>query len=150
VDALARPLWLGLLFLVIGLLVLGQGVVSTHQRRRFRARSVITQAHVLELRQSWLHNTDGPSTIVHTPVVRFALPDGRTVEAATMTGTKPAPARVGDVVDVRYDPDRPTLVDLAHSRAGGLVSCMFVGLGLVFATIGAVLTWLGATHASLR
>lgn len=82
------------------------------------------------------------------PVVRFTLSDGRVVEAETMTGSMPAPAQVGEVVEVRYDPDDPSRVNLAHGLAQpGNLGCLttilaagFLGVGLLVVAVWFLLT----------
>ena len=72
-------------------------------------------------------------------VVRFALPDGRSVDTATMSARNPPlPAQVGQVVEIQYDPADPTRADLVHGSALGRVSCVTVGLGIGFVLIGVV------------
>lgn len=78
------------------------------------------------------------------PVVRFTLPDGRVVEAETLTGSMPAPARVGDRVEVRYDPDDPRRVNLARGFAQpGALGCLTTALaaGLVGVGLLVVAGW---------
>lgn len=82
------------------------------------------------------------------PVVRFTLPDGRVVEAETMTGSMPAPAQVGERVEVRYDPEDPRRVNLARGLAQpGNLGCMttvlaggLVGVGLLVIAVWFLLT----------
>lgn len=74
------------------------------------------------------------------PVVRFSLPDGRVVESETLVGAMPAPAKVGDRVQVRYDPADPQRVNLAAGPAQpGALGCLWTALGVGGVLLGAML-----------
>lgn len=100
----------------------------------FLASSQPARAEVIEMREQtrssprFHSSVDMPNTFAPTdyfPVVRFALPDGQQVSAMTLRGAHPAPARVGDTVEVRYDPADPRRVVLAHGLAGmGAGNCI--------------------------
>ncbi len=105
-----------------------------HRDTEFLTSSVTAHAEVIEMREqtrsspAFRSSVDMPNTFATTdyfPVVRFTLPDGRQVTAMTLRGAHPAPARVGDTVEVRYDPADPRRVVLAHGLAGiGAGSCL--------------------------
>jgi hypothetical protein len=138
----------GLGFAVLGVLLLAQAARAAAQAKDFRRRALTTRASVVELRERWIHHQEGPSSIIYVPVVRFVLPDGRQVESATMHGRRPAPARVGDVVEVMFDPAEPTRVDLVHGSGAGVVSCVWIALGVGFVLMGSLFAglWLVGTR----
>lgn len=105
----------------------------------FTASAVTTTGEVTDLRlRHQRHNREHDDGF-WLPVVRFTLPDGRVVEAESMTGSMPAPAQVGDRVEVRYDPEDPRRVNLASGLAQpGNLGCLtavlaagLVGVGLL-------------------
>lgn len=119
----------------------GSYVISTGRRGRaghqeFVRSGVQTRARVLELRsREWLHHghTVADQQVWH-PYVEFALPDGTPIRAESMTGARPAPARVGDLVPVVYDPTSPERVMVVQGLArpglaGGMT--VVVGFGMV-------------------
>lgn len=80
--------------------------------------------------------------------LRFTTVDGRAVETLAMYGGVPAPARPGERVMVLYDPDRPSRAQVADRKlaSGGclsgamlVVGAAFVGFGLLFGAIAAIL-----------
>jgi hypothetical protein len=76
---------------------------------------------------------DGDDGVVYAPVVVFRAADGREVRAETSLRSYPAPARVGERVEVIYDPASPQGLGLAlargHRRGLALyVVMMIVGL----------------------
>ena len=70
------------------------------------------------------------------PVVRFSLPDGRSVETEARHGS--GPGGEGDAVIVLYDPADPTDV-----RLGGFLGSGHMG-GVVMIFIGVIFFFLGA------
>jgi len=81
------------------------------------------------------------------PRLRFTTVDGA-VETLAMYGGVPAPARPGEQVMVLYDPDRPSRAQVADRNlaSGGclagamlVVGAAFVGFGLLFGAIAAIL-----------
>lgn len=133
--------------LLAALVVLGVGVylLGYARRRRSAAREFLAgalpaPAEVTDLRLRQPRYNREHDDGFWVPVVRFALPDGRVVEAETMTGTNPAPARVGDRVEVRYDPSDPRRVNLAAGPAQpGAVGCVLTGLAVAFVVFGGLL-----------
>lgn len=113
----------------------GRGVISDDEK--FVRSAQQTDAEVLEVRTRYpdpVHRDHDDWWYV--PVVRFALPDGRVVEAETMTGSRPAPATEGQQVRVRYDPADPTRVSLAQglaqkSNLGGLQMALGIGISVL-------------------
>jgi hypothetical protein len=140
-----------LLILLVGgvlLVVLGTSTVARGRRQSagaadFVSRAVVTEAEVTDLRLKYDQRMADRPGVFH-PVVRFALPDGRRVEAETLVGAHPAPARPGQRVPVRYDPQDPERVVLAKGLAGaGSVGCMRTAFGVALAGVGLffVLFW---------
>ena len=77
------------------------------------------------------------------PVVRFNLPDGRTVEAAAVQGAAPGVGSEGDQVNLLYDPENPTDIRIAGFLGSGQMG------GIVMIIIG-VLFFLHGRRASAR
>ncbi len=130
--------------LLTGLVALAGGVYFLVWGRRqartahaFGATALPAQAVVTDLRlRHQTHNQEHDDGY-WVPVVRFVLPDGRQVEAETLVGSMPAPAKVGDRVPVRYDPADPHRVNLSAGRAQP------ASLGCLWTTLGSVLVGLG-------
>jgi Protein of unknown function (DUF3592) len=71
------------------------------------------------------------------PVVRFTLPDGRTVEAQSSYGGRTAVPE-GATVTILYDPADPSRIELEGSRASGTVLAVLLGfIGAGFFCLGA-------------
>ncbi|HTW18497.1 MAG TPA: DUF3592 domain-containing protein [Nocardioides sp.] len=108
------------LILLVGALVLlaaasAMAARGLRQRRRavqLDARAVQTTAAVLELSAKDVSVAGEPTTLYY-PTVRFTPEGGEPVEAECLSGVQPPPPHVGDAVEVRYDPEHPTDVELA-------------------------------------
>jgi hypothetical protein len=112
---------------VPSILLLGVGVVlavvaaglflrGLRQRRiaaGFLDRAVAATAEVVQVEAKDIAFGSEPDTRYY-PRVRFVTADGRTVEAESMTDSALPPPRVGEAVDVLYDPERPERVDLVR------------------------------------
>ncbi|GAA4375362.1 DUF3592 domain-containing protein [Nocardioides caricicola] len=101
-----------LLFLLLaaGLLLKGRSV--RHRARTFRSRAVDAAATVVAIEAKDLSLGSSPDTR-YFPRVSF-VPDGASepVEALTLTDVPAPPPRVGDQIEVAYDPEHPDRVDV--------------------------------------
>jgi len=69
------------------------------------------------------------------PIVEFRTADGRIIRFEGSTGSNPPAHRVGDQVQVRYDPQSPESA-VIDSWDLWLPSILFIGIGGLFALIG--------------
>lgn len=122
----------GLVFAVLGARELGRG-------RALRRDGEVVEAEVVDVEFLRPRTTAEPTSGRFHPVVRFRTRAGVTVQATTVVGATPAPARPGDRVQVRYDPARPERVELAQGLAStSTLGCMFLALGGAVAAIAGV------------
>lgn len=131
----------GLYFVIVGRRGTAKG---TEVRRNWHR----TTGKVLELRTRYPNRVHREPTSQpwYMPVVEFALPDGRVVQAESLTGGRPAPAKVGAVVPIYVDPDDPLRVMVDKGMAGpGKTGTGFTVLGalaMTFAFVGVGLWYL--------
>ncbi|RMB58965.1 DUF3592 domain-containing protein [Tessaracoccus antarcticus] len=125
-----------------GSLVLARGRRSRDSAQDFVRTGIHTQARVLELRDhEWDLARRGSLTDQRAwfPYVEFNLPDGRSIRGESMTGARPAPARVGELVSVVYDPASPERLMVMQGLAkpgiagafSGVLGFFMVGFGIV-------------------
>ena len=134
------PEYLGLFFAAIGIIFLLAGVQGLRGTLSFRRRAQQTDGIVTDLRVRSSGSHDDVD-IVYYPVLKFTTHDGRQVQTEARTGSSPAPARDGDQVTVRYDPEDPASADIAGSWGGLFVNGLFVALGSVFTVVGIVVQY---------
>ncbi|WP_448541587.1 DUF3592 domain-containing protein, partial [Roseiflexus sp.] len=82
------------------------------------------------------------------PVVEFRTADGESVRFEGSTGSNPSAYRVGDTVNVRYDPQTPQSA-LIDSWELWLPSGIVIGVGGFFALMG-ILALLNALAVLLK
>jgi hypothetical protein len=112
---------------VVGVVVIVCGIRKVRYGRHLQAVGVRTRGVVVDLR--W-------SNHVAYPVVRFTTADGREVEMRGETGRDPPARRVGDVVEVLYDPADPERARIAGwTHSGGFVGTLLILFGLVFVAL---------------
>ena len=133
-------------FLLVGLAFAAYGTRELRRGRALREGGALADAEVVDVAYLRPRTTAQPRSGLFHPVVRFRTAAGEVVEAPTVVGSTPAPARTGDRVRVRYDPKRPRHVELARGAAttstlgwllvlvGGGVA-LFAGLALVASVV---------------
>lgn len=116
---------------------LALGTKRIRAGRDFTRSAKVTTAEITDLRLRYPQRNRDHNDGFWVPVLRFGLPDGRLVEAEALTGNNPPPGRVGQSVEVRYDPNDPARVNLAHGLAQPQ------SLGGIWVAVGAGLTGVG-------
>jgi hypothetical protein len=105
--------------------------------RDFATSAQVATAEITDLRLKYPQRNRDHNDGFWVPVVRFPLPDGRLVEAEAMTGSNPPPGRVGQRVEVRYDPSDPARVNLARGLAQPrALGAIWLAAGAGLAAIG--------------
>src|SRR5262245_57599777 len=115
-------------FMALGLIFILVSVASLLHTRSFLARAHSTQGTVIDLLE-----VKGDDGYTYKPVVRFQEPGGTEIEFATSYSSNPAPAYVGEQVEVLFSPSNPH--DARIRGFGGLwaLPTIFGGMGVVFA-----------------
>jgi len=135
------PLLLLWLFPVFFVLVGGAMVASAIRGNRARGRWEAAAAHapgeVTDLQWVSSRRSENRSRVAY-PVLRFALPDGRTVETRANFGTNPPQAKPGEQVTVLYEAANPLNASLEAGGVSTLVSGVVIGLGIVLVAVGLV------------
>ena len=137
-----------LVFSVVGALLCGIALLLYQHTSAFIASASRTQGEVLRL----LHVESSKSNSSGTwkPLVRFKAPSGEIIEFAPSSSSSPPAYKVGEKVDVFFDPNDPqdAMLDGFFSLWGGAL--ITGGLGLVFLLVTAVLLFVPATGPARR
>ncbi len=129
---------------VAGAVLVAAGVRQRRAGRRLRRDGVVVEAEVTGLEYLRPQTTATPTSGRFFPVVRFRTTTGRVVEARTLVGADPAPARTGDRVQVRYDPREPRRVELASGPTNsGTLGCLWIAVGVGLTGVAVVLGLVG-------
>lgn len=121
-----------LIFLSVGGVLLAVCVFLAVRTSGFRSRAAPATGTVVELRYE-----SGRKGGAYFPVVRFQTRDGQEVRFKNGVGQNPAAHKVGDSVEVLYEPARPQRASINHlfdlyfsSLITGFMGLMFTGFGV--------------------
>lgn len=123
-------------FLAIGLLLLGGAGFAAWSEVGFRAVAAETDGRVVELRPSTSRDRDGRVSTTYAAVFTFTLPDDRVIRVTPGSSSNPPCCSMGEVVRVRYDPERPERAQIVGFLSSWLVTLILGVLGMVFTGAG--------------
>jgi hypothetical protein len=122
-------------FVLIGGAMVALALKAKRSRADWEAAATRASGEVTDLRWQSVGRA-GDSNLLAFPVLRFSLPDGRTVETQSSWGTNPPQAKPGAQVTVLYDPADPTSASLPAGTAASVVSSVIVALGALLIAVG--------------
>jgi hypothetical protein len=131
------------LLVALALVLKGRSVRRTAER--FRDRAVTTTATVTALEAKDLSFGTEPDTRYFARVSFVPAGAGEPVEALTLTDLPTPPPRVGEELEVAYDPEHPERVDVlaTEDRAEGAGRTWFVLASLLaVVAVGIAAAWL--------
>lgn len=127
--------YFGLIFLSVGFVILAVAVGIGISNWRFSARAAKAQGVVKSIAQ----RTDNDGDTMYYPVIQFQESGGRAISFEGNGSGSVGAYRVGDQVEVLYDPDQPADARTSSSFPVGMLICGI--LGLVFSSIGGGFTF---------
>jgi hypothetical protein len=117
----------------VGLLLLSIAFFLWRRTREFVASARSVKGTVIRM----VSDSEGASA----PLFKFTASNGDTIEKQDTIYSNPPSYRVGDVVDILYDPNHPQSARVAKS-SGLYFAPILVGvMGLIF--LGSAVVWLG-------
>lgn len=133
----------GGIFAVLGIVFLAIGLVMNHvlQRRRTRA-SAVTTATVVEIIKR-RNRSNGCSSTSYCPVYEYYA-NGVTHRACSRVGSTPCAFRVGEQMELHFDPDNPAKIYIEkEARLMRLIIVIFCAIGGLFTVLGLGMLLLG-------
>lgn len=137
---------LSLLFIFIGILLLVGSLLLYLRQRTFLARTIVAQGEVVELLPI---SQSGDYVVKRTesgiklekkylfrPVLRFETQSGEAVEFTANLSMRPAAYRVGEQVELRYDPANPRQAVINRPLYLWFYVLLFVFFGLFLIGLG--------------
>lgn len=124
---------LSLIFISAGLIMLVIGVVLFFRHRSLVARSRPARGVVTEIRTS--RDDDGDET--YAPVVAFTTETGIPAKYTSSLYSRPSSYKVGDQVEILYDPDKPSRAVIKGRALNLLPAFLLGGMGAIFFVVGA-------------
>ncbi|GAA0588266.1 hypothetical protein GCM10010394_16850 [Streptomyces crystallinus] len=131
----------GLLFAAFGITMLVLGARKSAEYRRVLREGRFAEARCLETYVVHRHSGDGPGTSQRRLIVAFRTGDGREARAEVVSRH---PYVAGDVVPVRYPPERPDRAMAAEAAPGvGAITCCFGAAMVLFTCVGLLFAAMG-------
>lgn len=124
-------------FLLAGLACLAIGAYFYTRRQQWLAHSIQTQGIIVDVARKYLRDDKSGQHPLHFPRVKFDV-NGKAFTTDADEGTE-EPLRVGQTVEVRYNPANPVEAAFGAGHVPGLNPNVFFALGGVLALLGAVL-----------
>ena len=124
-------------FLVLGLALLGGSGFAIWSEVNFRRGAVETDGLVVEMLTRSSRDRDRRTTsYTYVPVFVFTLPDGTKRRVEGGVSSNPPCCTVGESVRIRYRPEAPERAQMTGFMESWFVATLLGGMGLVFTLIG--------------
>lgn len=127
---------LPVLFLVIGLALLGGSGFAVWKELQFRDGAVETEGQIVEMLTRTSRDRDRRVSYTYVPVFVFTLPDGTKRRVEGGVASNPPCCTVGERVRIRYRPEAPEHAQMTGFMESWFVAALLGGIGLVFTLIG--------------
>ncbi|MCS6782915.1 MAG: DUF3592 domain-containing protein [Gloeomargarita sp. SKYBB_i_bin120] len=137
-----------LVFVLIGLALLGVGLWNAHRTWQFLQGAVKTRGEVVDIERRWSRRTEDIDdrrrasrysySLSYYPVVEYSLPNGRRVRFTAKVGSDPPRYRLGQIVEVLYNPNDPFDARIDNFLELWLGPLFWGGFGLFFLVMGLV------------
>ena len=126
--------WIVAAFLGFAVVFGAVGAVLVVQQSRFDSRALLAQAEVVTM----IAVTNGDGQTLYRPELAYMTASGESVRAVTGAASRPPAYTVGQRVEVRYDPARPSEPVIDSFGERWFMPLMFGGFGMLFLLIGMV------------
>ena len=125
------PIFVGLLFFVIGVVILISSVVSI-----LKTRSRIANSRSADALVTGFATEMGRSGYLYYPLVQFKIPSGQTISFQSSVGKSRAGYSIGQQVKVLYDARSPQTAEIDALSSLWLVPGCMLAMGLAFTILG--------------
>jgi hypothetical protein len=129
---MATDLTLGLVFSLLGGLFVMIGVFLFIRTRSFIGKAREVRGRVIEMVYS-SGSEDGGG---YSPIYQFKTFEGQDIEVQDGISSNPPQFKVGQEIQVLYDPDNPRKARIKKWMNLYFTSVLFGGLGLIFGSVG--------------
>jgi len=127
-------LFLGLIPSCVGVFMVALGAFFYFRTKNFVARSQETKGTVTEL----AYDSDSEGSGYYS-VFTFTTIAGQVIEATSNVRSNPPQHKVGEVIDILYDPAKPKDARIKKSSTLYFVPLLLSGMGITFFCVGIVL-----------
>jgi len=134
----------GSVFFLVGLGISIGAFFSFSSTKAFIASADRAQGKVVSLERRVSTDSDGGQSTSYYPVVEYQLSTGKKIVFTSSSGSSPASFRVGEKVEVLYDPQDPNQakINAFFSKWGATLILSF--MGAIFSLVGGIILFFGA------
>ena len=129
------PSMIGIVFAVVGVVLLAIGVKIYLSTKKFLATAVGAQGTVIEMVERTRRDREGDVSTMWAPKVRFEVA-GKPIEFESSVGASPPRYKEGQTIDVKYDPQDPNNAKVASGSSYWTGPIILGGLGVIFTIVG--------------
>lgn len=129
------PSMIGIVFAVVGVVLLAIGVKIYLSTKKFLATAVGAQGTVIEMVERTRRDREGDVSTMWAPKVRFEVA-GKPIEFESSIGASPPRYKEGQTIDVKYDPQDPNNAKVASGSSYWTGPIILGGLGVIFTIVG--------------
>jgi len=119
------------IFAIIGLALLTGCVYLYSDKQAFKKKAEISQGVVVEL---IIERFD--KTIMYAPIISFTTKEGDKIEFTSAIGNNSPSYRVGETVEIIYDPKEPNKADINSFTSLWMAPLILGVFGIIFFLIG--------------
>jgi hypothetical protein len=124
---------IGSIFALTSVILLGAGVYTYNQTKKFLENSMMAQGVVVGLASQ--SSSRGPGQ-THCPIIRFQTHQGETITARGSLCSSPPSYKKGEKVTVRYDPKDPPNISIDSFFELWFLPLILSGIGAVMGAVG--------------
>jgi hypothetical protein len=136
---MAMMLIVGILFFFIGIALIIYSIFTLFRQKRIIAQSEKAYGIVTNLTQK-----QRQKGYIYCPQVRFQTKSGSIVDFQSDFGSKPASHKIGQQIEVLYNPFNPSQAQIKSFLSLWLVTLVSLLMGVTFTGLGFVLSAIGA------
>ena len=129
---MSADLIVGIVFSLVGLLLMGIGVFILVRTRMFISTSQEVKGTVTHL----IASSGSEGGTVYAPVFKFTTIQGQVIEVEEKVASNPPQFSQGQVVDILYDPENPSRARVKKWFNLYFVPLLLGGMGIIFGAIG--------------
>lgn len=129
---------IGLIPSCVGILMVAIGAFFYFRTKKFSERAQETKGTVIEL----VYDSDSEGGGYYT-VFQFTTTTGQTIEKTGSIRSNPPAHKVGEVIDILYDPAKPNDARIKKTSSLYFVPMLLGGMGIVFFCAGILVFMLG-------
>lgn len=137
---------MGIIIILFSLIFIGVSIiikVSGNHKRNIC--SVLTHAEVISfVSERRVHGVkrDPRMRELVTPLVRYFV-NGFEVRTHSNVYMKPCPYKIGDMISIRYNPEKPDQIMLDNNSATKIICTFFMLVGITISLVGIIVLLLG-------